>query len=45
MKRKEKQRKEPIKIRRKELANGNITLYLNIYCKGEREYDLLNMYR
>ena len=44
MKRKEKQRKEPIKIRQKELASGNINLYLDIYWKGEREYDFLNLY-
>ena len=39
MKKKEQQRKEPIKIRQKELSNGNMSLYLDIYWKGDREYD------
>ena len=29
--------KEPIKIREKKLANGNISLYLDIYRNGKRE--------
>lgn len=43
MKKKE-QRKEPVRIRQRELANGNFSLYLDFYWKGEREYDLLNLY-
>jgi len=36
--------KEPIKIRRKQLANGNISLYLDIYHNGRREYEFLKLY-
>lgn len=36
--------KEPIKIRRKQLANGNISLYLDIYHNGKREYEFLKLY-
>lgn len=44
MKKSEKQRKEPIKIREKKLASGSKSLYLDIYWKGDREYDFLNLY-
>ena len=36
--------KEPIKIRRKQLANSNISLYLDIYHNGRREYEFLKLY-
>jgi len=36
--------KEPVKIRRKTLANGNISLYLAIYINGQREYEFLKLY-
>lgn len=36
--------KEPIKIRRKSLKNGNISLYLDIYRNGKREYEFLKLY-
>lgn len=36
--------KEPIKIREKKLANGNISLYLDIYRNGKREYEFLKLY-
>lgn len=37
-------KKEPVKLRQRELANGNHTLYLDIYWKGQREYEYLNLY-
>lgn len=36
--------KEPVKIRRKPLANGNESIYLAIYVKGRREYEFLRLY-
>ena len=36
--------KEPIKLRFKELANGNKSLYLDIYRNGKRQYEFLKFY-
>lgn len=36
--------KEPIKIRFKTLANGNKSIYLDIYKDGKRTYEFLKMY-
>ena len=36
--------KEPVKLRRKLLKNGNISLYLDIYQSGHRVYDFLHLY-
>lgn len=36
--------KEPIRLREKELANGNISLYLDIYQNGVRRYEFLKLY-
>jgi len=38
------ERKEPVRIRRKELSNGNISLYLDIYCNKVRSYEFLKLY-
>ena len=40
----EKTIKEPIRIRQKELANGNISLYIDIYIGGKRKYEFLKLY-
>ena len=36
--------KEPVRLRQKEIANGNISLYLDIYRNGKRKYEFLKMY-
>ncbi len=36
--------KEPVTIRFKELANGNKSIYLDIYRNGKREYKFLKLY-
>jgi integrase len=36
--------KEPVRLRQKKLANGNISLYLDIYVDGLRQYEFLKLY-
>lgn len=36
--------KEPVRLRSKKLANGNESLYLDIYRDGKREYEFLKLY-
>jgi hypothetical protein len=36
--------KEPIKVRVKKLANGNSSIYLDIYTDGKRTYEFLKLY-
>ena len=36
--------KQPVKLRFKKLANGNSSLYLDIYQDGKREYEFLKLY-
>ena len=36
--------KEPVTIRYKELANGNLSIYLDIYKDGKRAYEFLKLY-
>ena len=36
--------KEPIRLRVKKLANGNQSLYLDLYFDGKREYEFLKLY-
>lgn len=41
---KKKRIKEPVTIRQKVLANGNFSLYLDIYRDGVRKYEFLKLY-
>lgn len=43
-KRKPLKEKSPIKLRSKKLANGNSSLYLDIYLNGERKKEYLKLY-
>jgi integrase len=43
-KRKQQKAKEPIKVRFKQLANGNKSIYLDYYMDGSREYEFLKLY-
>jgi len=36
--------KEPVRIRFKQLANGNQSIYLDIYSSGKRSYEFLHLY-
>jgi len=36
--------KEPIRVRFKELANGNQSIYLDYYSNGKRQYEFLKLY-
>lgn len=44
MARKSLKAKEPVRLRFKELANGNKSIYLDIYQDGKRRYDFLKLY-
>lgn len=43
-KKKQLKAKEPIRLRSKALANGNQSLYLDIYKEGKRSYEFLKLY-
>ncbi len=36
--------KDPVRLRRRTLANGNISLYLDVYINGRRTYEFLKLY-
>ena len=41
---KKKAQKEPVRLREKKLSNGNLSLYLDYYDAGERQYEFLKLY-
>ncbi|KAA6333044.1 Tyrosine recombinase XerD [termite gut metagenome] len=43
-KKKQAKTKEPVKLRYKELSNGNQSIYLDCYNSGKREYEFLKLY-
>ena len=43
-KKKDIKQKEPVRIRFKELTNGNQSIYLDIYRNGKRTYEFLKLY-
>lgn len=43
-KKKQLKAKEPVKLRFKTLANGNQSIYLDIYSDGRRRYEFLKLY-
>jgi integrase len=36
--------KEPVKLRKRTMATGNVSLYLDIYVGGKRSYEYLHLY-
>lgn len=36
--------KEPVRLRGKRIANGNVSLYLDLYEDGKRQYEFLKLY-
>ena len=36
--------KEPVKVRKKTLSNGTVSLYLDLYYNKHREYEFLKLY-
>ncbi len=41
---KDKRIKEPVRLRQKQLNDGNVSLYLDIYRNGRRSYEFLKLY-
>ena len=36
--------KQSVKLRQRKMPSGNVSLYLDIYCKGVRSYEYLHLY-